>query len=168
MASASAASAASGSCEVGISGLIRRRRGKTTIRVPGVRVCEDLVDRQFAAEAPNRVWVADVAYLRTWQGWLYLVAIQDLCSRRIVGWSMADHMRNGAAGVLLGRLAAVGLAGVEVEDPGQHESVASPDDDGQRVREVAEPPPRSRSSPASCSFRRADQRSARWSDDAAA
>ena len=77
----------------GISGLIARRRGRTTIRVPGVRVCEDLVDRAFAAEAPNRIWVADITYLRTWQGWLYLVAVQDLYSRRIVGWSMADHMR---------------------------------------------------------------------------
>jgi putative transposase len=77
----------------GISGLIRRRRGRTTVRVPGVRVCDDLVDRAFAAEAPNRIWVADITYLRTWQGWLYLVAVQDLYSRRIVGWSMADHMR---------------------------------------------------------------------------
>jgi putative transposase len=79
--------------EAGLSGLIRRRRGRTTIRVSGVRVCEDLVDRAFAAEAPNRIWVADITYLRTWQGWLYLVAVQDLYSRRIVGWSMADHMR---------------------------------------------------------------------------
>jgi putative transposase len=77
----------------GISGLIRRRRGRTTVRVPGVRVCDDLVDRAFAAAAPNRIWVADITYLRTWQGWLYLVAVQDLHSRRIVGWSMADHMR---------------------------------------------------------------------------
>jgi putative transposase len=79
--------------EAGLSGLIARRRGRTTIRVPGVRVCEDLVDRAFSAEAPNRIWVADITYLRTWQGWLYLVAVQDLFSRRIVGWSMADHMR---------------------------------------------------------------------------
>jgi putative transposase len=61
--------------------------------VPGVRVCGDLVDRAFAAAAPNRIWVADITYLRTWEGWLYLVAVQDLYSRRIVGWSMADHMR---------------------------------------------------------------------------
>jgi plastocyanin len=46
----------------------------TTIRVPGVRVAEDLLDRKFAAGAPNRVWVADITYLRTWEGWLYLVA----------------------------------------------------------------------------------------------
>jgi putative transposase len=77
----------------GISGLIRRRRGRTTIRVPGVRVCEDLVDRAFAADGPDRLWVADITYLRTWEGWLYLAAVQDVFSRRIVGWSMADHMR---------------------------------------------------------------------------
>ena len=56
--------------------------------MPGVRVADDLVDREFAAGAPNRCWVADITYLRTWEGWLYLVAVQDLYSRRIVGWSM--------------------------------------------------------------------------------
>ena len=45
------------------------------------------------AAAPDRLWVADITYLRTWEGWLYLVAVQDVFSRRIVGWSMADHMR---------------------------------------------------------------------------
>jgi putative transposase len=79
--------------QAGLSGLVARKRGKTTIRVPGVRVCEDLVDRAFLAAAPNRLWVADITYLRTWEGWLYLVAVQDVFSRRIVGWSMADHMR---------------------------------------------------------------------------
>jgi putative transposase len=61
--------------------------------VPGVRVCEDLVDRAFLVAAPNRLWVADITYVRTWEGWLYLVAVQDVYSRRIVGWSMTDHMR---------------------------------------------------------------------------
>jgi putative transposase len=79
--------------QAGISGMVRRRRGRTTIGVPGVRVCEDLVDRAFLASAPNRLWVADITYLRSWEGWLYLVAVQDVFSRRIVGWSMADHMR---------------------------------------------------------------------------
>jgi hypothetical protein len=51
------------------------------------------VDRAFLAAAPNRLWVADITYLRTWEGRLYLVAVQDVFSRRIVGWSMADHMR---------------------------------------------------------------------------
>jgi putative transposase len=79
--------------DAGLSGLIPRRRGRTTIRVPGVRVCEDLVDRDFLAAQPNRLWVADITYLRTFEGWLYLVAVQDLFSRRIVGWAIDSHMR---------------------------------------------------------------------------
>jgi len=79
--------------EAGISGLVAQKRGKTTIRVPGVRVADDLVERQFKPAAPNVLWVADITYLRTWEGWLYLAAVQDAFSRRIVGWQMADHMR---------------------------------------------------------------------------
>jgi putative transposase len=79
--------------QAGLTGLRPKKRGRTTVRVPGVRVCEDLVDRAFLAAAPNRLWVADITYLRTWEGWLYLVAVQDVFSRRIIGWSMADHMR---------------------------------------------------------------------------
>ena len=79
--------------QAGLSGLITKKWRATTIRVPGVRVADDLLDRNFAAGAPNRCWVADITYLRTWEGWLYLVAVQDLYSRRIVGWAMADHMR---------------------------------------------------------------------------
>ena len=79
--------------QAGLSGLITKKWKATTVRVPGVRVADDLLDRNFAAEAPNRCWVADITYLRTWEGWLYLAAVQDLYSRRIVGWSMADHMR---------------------------------------------------------------------------
>jgi putative transposase len=79
--------------QAGLSGLITKKYRATTVRVPGVRVADDLLDRDFAAGAPNRCWVADITYLRTWEGWLYLVAVQDLYSRRIVGWAMADHMR---------------------------------------------------------------------------
>lgn len=79
--------------QAGLSGLLTKKYKATTIRVSGVRVADDLLDRDFAARAPNRCWVADITYLRTWEGWLYLVAVQDLYSRRIVGWSMADHMR---------------------------------------------------------------------------
>jgi putative transposase len=78
--------------EAGISPM-RCKRGRTTISVPGVRVADDLVERQFHATAPNVLWVADVTYLRTWEGWLYLAAVQDAYSRRIVGWGMAEHMR---------------------------------------------------------------------------
>jgi putative transposase len=78
----------------GISGLARRKRGRTAIQVPGVRVADDLVERQFRPSTPNVLWVADITYLRTWEGWVYLAAVQDAYSRAIVGWSMADHMRH--------------------------------------------------------------------------
>jgi putative transposase len=77
----------------GISGLVPKKRGRTTIRVPGVRVADDLVERQFKPVEPNALWLADITYLRSWEGWLYLAAIQDAYSRRIVGWSMAEHMK---------------------------------------------------------------------------
>jgi putative transposase len=80
--------------EAGISGLVPRKRGRTTIRVPGVRVADDLVRRDFRPAGPNVLWVADITYLRTWEGWLYLAAVQDAFSRTIVGWAMAEHMRS--------------------------------------------------------------------------
>jgi Transposase and inactivated derivatives len=78
-----------------ISGMVKRKRkrGRTTVSVPGVRVADDLVERQFRPAGPNQLWVADITYLKTWEGWLYLAAVQDAYSRAIVGWSMADHMR---------------------------------------------------------------------------
>jgi putative transposase len=79
--------------QAGVSGLVKVKRAKTTIRVPGVRVADDLVERQFSPAAPNVLWVADLTYLRTWEGWLYLAAVQDAFSRMIVGWAMAEHMR---------------------------------------------------------------------------
>jgi putative transposase len=79
--------------DAGISGLVKVKKGRTTIRVPGVRVADDLVERKFRPDAPNVLWVADITYLRTWEGWLYLAAVQDAYSRRIVGWAMTEHMR---------------------------------------------------------------------------
>jgi putative transposase len=70
---------------------VARRCGKTTVRVPWV--CEDLVDRAFLAASSNRLWVADITHPRTREGWLYLVAVQNIFSRRIVGWAMNSHMR---------------------------------------------------------------------------
>ena len=78
----------------GISGLAPRRRRRTTIRVEGVRPAPDLVDRDFVATAPNKLWCADITYLGTWEGTVYLAAVMDCFSRLIVGWSMADHMRS--------------------------------------------------------------------------
>jgi len=76
----------------GISGVRPRKRWKTTIRIPGITPI-DLVERQFTPARPNVLWVADITYLRTGEGWLYLAAVQDTYSRLIVGWSMATHMR---------------------------------------------------------------------------
>jgi putative transposase len=77
----------------GLSGQVKRRRGKTTIRVQGVRTAPDLVERDFYPSEPNRLWAADITYIRTWEGWLYLASVMDLYSRRIVGWTLADHLR---------------------------------------------------------------------------
>jgi putative transposase len=56
-------------------------------------VADNVLDRQFTAELPNQKWAADITYIPTDEGWLYLAGVIDLCSRKIVGWSMADHMR---------------------------------------------------------------------------
>lgn len=77
----------------GISGVRPRKRWRTTIRIPGVTPATDLVERQFRPDRPNVLWVADITYLRSGEGWLYLAAVQDVYSRQIVGWSMATHMR---------------------------------------------------------------------------
>ena len=70
----------------GISGVRPRKRWRTTIRVPGVEPATDLVNRDFSPRGPNTLWVADITYLRTGEGWLYLAAVQDAYSRAIVGW----------------------------------------------------------------------------------
>ena len=70
-----------------------RKRWRTTIRVAGVEPVTDLVERDFRPAGPNVLWVADITYLRSAEGWLYLAAVQDAYSRAIVGWSMATHMR---------------------------------------------------------------------------
>ena len=56
-------------------------------------VVSNVLDRQFNAQLPNQKWAVDITYVPTDQGWLYLAGVMDLCSRKIVGWSMADHMR---------------------------------------------------------------------------
>jgi putative transposase len=80
---------------VGIEGAhVRRKRSGTTTRVPGVAPAEDLVERDFDPSGPNELWVADLKEVPTGEGKLYLAAVTDCFSRRIVGWSMAEHMRS--------------------------------------------------------------------------
>jgi transposase InsO family protein len=66
---------------------------RTTDSAHGQPIAPNVLDRQFQAEAPNRKWAGDITYIPTDEGWLYLAGVIDLCSRRIVGWSMADHMQ---------------------------------------------------------------------------
>jgi putative transposase len=73
--------------------MVRRRKGRTTIRVPGIATAPDLVRRDVAPTAPNRLWVADLTEVSTWEGKLYLAVMLDCCSRRCVGCAMAEHMR---------------------------------------------------------------------------
>jgi transposase InsO family protein len=70
----------------------RRFVPRTTDSSHANPVAENLLDRQFTAEAPNRRWVADITYVPTDEGWLYVAAMLDLYSRKAVGWSMKDHL----------------------------------------------------------------------------
>ena len=80
--------------QAGIEGASRRRRGpKTTRRNADARPAPDLVERDFSADGPDQLWVADITYVPTWAGFLYLAVVVDAWSRRVVGWSMATHLR---------------------------------------------------------------------------
>lgn len=73
----------------------RRRKARTTLGPQSERIppAPDLVKRNFTPEAPDRLWVADITYVRTWEGWLYLSFVLDSYSRKIVGWSMSNRLR---------------------------------------------------------------------------
>ena len=75
----------------GLAGVSRRRFVTTTVRDHS-RQAPDLVERNFTAEAPDRLWVSDITYVPTWAGFLYLAVVVDAFSRRIVGWSMATTL----------------------------------------------------------------------------
>jgi putative transposase len=77
----------------GLKGASRRQWRVTTVRDHEARPAPDLVNRNFVAAAPNCVWVADITYIPTWAGFLYLAVVLDTFSRRIVGWAMAIHLR---------------------------------------------------------------------------
>ena len=79
--------------QAGLSGMVRRRKGRTTVSIPGIAIAPDLVRRDFAPTKPNRLWVADLSEIATWEGKLYLAVVVDCFSRRCVGWAMAEHMR---------------------------------------------------------------------------
>jgi len=76
-----------------IQGVTRRRKYRTMPRDEHSRQAPDLVERRFTADQPNQIWVADITEIPTWEGPLYLAAVQDIWSRRIVGWAIEAHMR---------------------------------------------------------------------------
>jgi len=81
----------------GLAGCHRRHRTRTTVADPAQAPAPNLVARDFAAPGPNRLWIGDITYLPTREGWLYLAVLVDVYSRRVVGWALADHLRTALA-----------------------------------------------------------------------
>jgi putative transposase len=118
-----------------IYGASRRKWTTTTVRNPHARPAPDLVDRRFVADRPDQLWVADITYVPTWAGFLYVAIVLDAFSRRVVGWAMANHLRTelvlDALNMAIYRRNPVGV--VHHSDQGtQYTSIAF----GQRCREA--------------------------------
>ena len=79
--------------EAGLQGVRRGKKTFTTRRDERAARPPDLVERDFTASVPNRLWVADITYMRTWAGFCYVAFVQDVFSRMIVGWSLTTHLR---------------------------------------------------------------------------
>ncbi|MGY4430769.1 transposase InsO family protein [Bradyrhizobium sp. F1.13.1] len=73
--------------------MARPRRVRTTDSRHDFPIAPNLIERNFSSAAPNQIWLADITYIETDQGWLYLATVMDLYSRKIAGWAMADHLR---------------------------------------------------------------------------
>jgi transposase InsO family protein len=78
---------------MGLQGVVRGRRCRTTIADDGAKLPGDLVERNFKAERPNQLWVADFTYVATWSGFVYTAFVIDVFARRIIGWRVARSMR---------------------------------------------------------------------------
>jgi putative transposase len=78
--------------EEGLEGVSHRKWTTTTLRAADAQPAPDLVDRNFVADGPDQLWVADITYIPTWAGFLYLAVVQDVWSRRMEGWAMANHL----------------------------------------------------------------------------
>ena len=79
--------------QAGLAGVSRRRKKGTTKRDPGAELAPDLVERDFTASKPDELWVADISYIPTGEGFLYLAVVIDAFSRRVVGWAMRDRLK---------------------------------------------------------------------------
>jgi len=121
-----------------LEGITRRKRYRTT-RDKDARPSPDLVERKFVATRPDQLWVADITYIPTWTGFLYLAVVLDVWSRRIVGWAMASHLRTelvvDALNMAIGQRKPASV--IHHSDQGcQYTSIAF----GQRCREVGVKP----------------------------
>jgi putative transposase len=125
--------------KAGIEGISRRRRAWTTKRDRDARPAPDLVERNFAAQERDALWVADITYVPTWAGFLYLAVVIDAWSRRVVGWAMENHPRTelvlDALNMALGQRSTSGV--IHHSDQGcQYTSIAF----GLRCREAGVKP----------------------------
>jgi transposase InsO family protein len=82
---------------MGLQGVVRGRKPKTTIPDEAASRPADLVQRDFTAERPNQLWVADLTYVATWRGFVYVAFITDVFSRKIVGWRVSNSLRSDLA-----------------------------------------------------------------------
>lgn len=78
--------------EAGLAGVSRRKGPHTTTPAKEAPAAPDLVQRDFTAGAPDELWLADITYVPTWEGWLFLAGVMDMFSRKLVGWSMRDDL----------------------------------------------------------------------------
>ena len=123
--------------DAGLAGASRRRHGPiTTRRDKDARPAPDLVDRDFTAAGPNRLWVSDITFVPTSAGFMYLAVVLDAWSRKIVGWSMANHLRAelvvDALDMALGQRRPAGSVIVHSDQGSQYTSVAF----GKRCKEA--------------------------------
>ena len=123
--------------ELGIEGVTRRRfRTGTTKRDAQARPAPHLVQRGFSANGPDQLWVADITYVPTWAGWLYVAVVLDAWSRRIVGWAMAPQMQTrlvvDALGMAVSRRQPKGEVVHHSDQGSQYTSLAF----GERCREA--------------------------------
>lgn len=100
--------------DIGLVGARPRRFRRTTGSAHSEPVAPNLVAQRFDASRPNELWAADITYVWTGAGWLYLAVVLDLFSRRVIGWAMAEHMRTELVVEALGRALGVREAGVDL------------------------------------------------------
>ena len=84
-------------CDMGLRGVVRGRRVRTTVPADLAERPLDLVERDFTAERPNQLWVSDLTYVATWRGFVYVAFVIDVFSRRVVGWRVSNSLRSDLA-----------------------------------------------------------------------